>query len=128
MDEKISEANFTIYAAKLYESPILDTSEFYEDLKRFSYIKRLLNQYEKTGILKQNLIINHIIILYNLFGSKATEMLFLRLEGQESLLKTFLIFLQRMPDRISGIGIKCRQINNEDIPIDIELLKRLETL
>ena len=57
MDEKISEANFTIYAAKLYESPILDTSEFYEDLKRFSYIKRLLNQYEKTGVLKQNLII-----------------------------------------------------------------------
>lgn len=125
---KLDESNFTLLAAKLYDNHVFDTTEFYEDLKRFSYIKRLLNQYEKTGILKENLILNHIIILYNVFGKHATEMLFLRLEGQESLLKTFLIYLQRMPDRISNIGVKCRHINNEDIPINQEVLDILEKI
>jgi len=125
---KIHEANFTIVAAKLYENPSLDTTEFYEDLKRFSYIKRLFNQYEKTGILKENLIINHIIILYNVFGNLATEMLFLRLEGQEEILKTFLVHLQRMPDRVSNIGVKCRIINNDEIKILTDVQEKLKKL
>jgi len=128
MTIKLDEANFTLYAAKLYDNPILDTTEFYEDLKRFSYIRRLINQYEKTGILKENLIINHIIILYNVFGPEATKMLFLRLEGQESILKTFLVFLQRMPDRVEKIGIKCKQINSKDIPIDEHIWERLNNI
>lgn len=128
MQMKLNEGNFTIIAAKLYDNPTMDTTEFYEDLKRFSYIKRLFNQYEKTGVLRENLIINHIIVLYNVFGSMATEMLFLRLEGQEQLLKTFLLYLQRMPERVENIGVKCRKINNNELKIIPEVWERLERL
>ncbi|PCJ96829.1 MAG: hypothetical protein COA52_01060 [Hyphomicrobiales bacterium] len=112
MNQTLNESNFTLYAAKHYDNVHLDTSEFYEDLKRFSYLKRLFNMYEKKEILKENLIINHIIILYNVFGQEATEMLFLRLKGQEELLKTFLLYLNRMPSRIETIRFKSY---NEDI-------------
>jgi hypothetical protein len=125
----LQEANFTLYAAKHYECPYMDTSEFYEDLKRFVYLKRLFNQYAKNANdIKINLIINHVIILYNVFGSSATEMLFLRLDGHESALKTILVYLQRMPERIDKIGIKCKFINNAEIPIDVAIWERLRKL
>jgi len=121
---KINESNFTLVAAKYYDNVHLDTSEFYEDLKRFSYLKRLFNIYEKRGDLKENLIINHIIILYNVFGQQATEMLFLRLKGQEEILKTFLLYLNRMPDRIDTITF----ISRDDIEINKDIWKRLNEL
>ena len=123
---QLNEANFTLYAAKFYDNPVLDTSEFYEDLKRFSYLKRLFNQYEKKNELKTNLIINHIIILYNVFGDAATEMLFLRLKEHKPILKTFLVYLQRMPNRIF-IGSN-RQLNNNNIPIVETVKTELEKL
>jgi hypothetical protein len=125
---KIDETNFLLFAAKNYENVYYDTTEFYDDLKRFTYIKRLFNQYETKGEIKVNLILNHIIILYNVFGPSATEMLFLKMDGQEVLLKTFLVYLQRMPDRISNLGIKCRMINNAEIPIDKKIMAELEKL
>lgn len=125
---KIDETNFLLFAAKNYENVYYDTTEFYDDLKRFTYIKRLFNQYETKGEIKVNLILNHIIILYNVFGPRATEMLFLKMEGQESMLKTFLVYLQRMPDRITNLGIKCRMINNDEIPINHSIMAELEKL
>jgi hypothetical protein len=125
---KIDETNFLLFAAKNYENVYYDTTEFYDDLKRFTYIKRLFNQYETRGDIKVNLILNHIIILYNVFGPRTTEMLFLKLEGQESMLKTFLVYLQRMPDRITNLGVKCRIINNDEIPINHQIMAELEKL
>jgi hypothetical protein len=126
--EILTDRNFTLFAAKYYENPLLDTEEFYEDIKRFSYLKRLFNQYENGKELKENLILNHIIVIYNVFGTKATEMLFMRLEGHESVLKTFLIYLQRMPSRVENIGPSCRMINNKNVPLDPFIWNKLSAL
>ena len=93
--DKLDDSNFFLYAAKHYDNPqCFDTIEFYDDLKRFKYIKRLLNRYIDEGDLKERLILNHIIVLYNVFGPTATvRMLFLKCKGMEHLLKPFLVFL-----------------------------------
>ena len=79
--EKVDETNFLLYAAKHYDNPhCYDTVEFYEDLNRFKYIKRLLNKYEESGDIKDRLIINHLTVIYNVFGVEAgTRLLFLKL-------------------------------------------------
>jgi len=70
MFEKLDETNFVLYAAKHYDNPhCYDTLEFYDDLNRFKYLKRLFNRYEETGELKDRLIINHLTIIYNIFGA-----------------------------------------------------------
>ena len=81
--DKLDESNFLLYAAKHYDNPqCFDTIEFYEDLKRFKYIKRLFNRYIEDGDLKERLVLNHIVILFNLFGVKAAiRMLFLNRLG-----------------------------------------------
>ena len=89
----VTDSNFTLYAAHYYESPFPDTKEFNEDLKRIIYIKRLFNMYIDKGELKERLILNHLIVLYNVFGEHATPMLFLKLKGYEPLLKSFLLHL-----------------------------------
>ena len=102
MMESLNESNFLLYAARHYDNPqCFDTLEFHEDLKRFKYIKRLLNRYVKRGDLKERLILNHMIALNNVFGPGPTvKMLFLKLEGMESYFKPFLTFLSIMPDRV----------------------------
>jgi len=124
----ISESNYLLFAAQHYDSVFPDTLEFYEDLKRVVYIKRLFNIYIERGELKERLIINHLIILYNMFGNNTTAMLFFKLAGYESLLKTFLTFINRMPDRIDGIGLPPRTIIDCDIPIDVEVWERLKKI
>lgn len=128
MTERLDDANFILYAAKYYDNPqCYDTLEFYEDLKRFKYIKRLLNRYVKHGDLKERLILNHIIALYNVFGPTATvKMLFLKLNDMEHYLKPFLIFLSIMPDIVENIDGK--NIYTNSIPIDIEIDRRLKEL
>ena len=125
---KVDETNFLLFAAKHYENTYYDTTEFYDDLKRFVYLKRLFNQYESKGTLKINLILNHMRVLYNVFGVKTTDMLFLKLESHESLLKTFLVFLQRMPEKINAIGIKNRSIISKDIPLNQHVLSELNKI
>ena len=81
-NEQIDETNFMLYAARHYNNPsCFDTLEFYEDLNRFKYIKRLFSRYDESGELKERLILNHIIILYNLFGIDATTRLLFFKEG-----------------------------------------------
>ena len=79
--DKLDESNFFLYAAKHYTNPYCyDTLEFYDDLNRFKYLKRLFSRYQESGELKERLILNHIIVLYNIFGVEpATRMLFLKL-------------------------------------------------
>lgn len=115
--EKVDESNALLYAAKHYENPnCFDTVEFYEDLNRFKYIKRLLNKYTESGDLKDRLIINHLTIIYNVFGVEAgTRLLFLKLKEHLHLIKPFLILMGTCPDVVKAIGIEGRDIFTSDI-------------
>jgi len=127
---KLDESNFLLYAAKFYDNPqCYDTIEFYDDLKRFKYIKRLLNRYLEENDLKERLILNHIIVLNNVFGPFATaRMLFLKCRGMESQIKTFLHFLNILPLRIENIGIDNKTINTDSIEIDETILAELRKI
>tara|TARA_B100000287_G_scaffold393345_1_gene406490 strand:- start:598 stop:975 length:378 start_codon:yes stop_codon:yes gene_type:complete len=107
--DRLSEENFIMYAMKMYNNPQCNTiDEFYEDLERIKYVKRLLYKYINRGILRERLILNHIIILTNLFGARATsKMLFFKLdENMFSALKTFLLYLNYLPEEIEEAPIK----------------------
>jgi len=97
--DELNANNYILFAIKHYENPQCVTQEdFNEDMKRFKYLKRLFKRYFKTGEIRIHLIINHIIILYNVFGEAATSLLFFKLEREYwSALKTFLIFLNKYP-------------------------------
>jgi len=92
--------NFLLFAIKNYENPqAVAEEDFHKDLNHFKYIKRLLKKYNKTGDLKTHLLINHFIVLYNIFGEATTPMLFFKLdEDMWSQVKTFILFLNRLPD------------------------------
>jgi len=97
---ELNEDNFLLFAIKHYENPQAVTKEdFNKDLNHFKYIKRLLKRYKGSGDLKVHLLINHFIILYNIFGDAATPMLFYKIERELwSSIKTFIVFLDRLPD------------------------------
>ena len=128
--DKVDEFNFLLYAAKHYDNPqCYDTVEFYDDLKRIKYIKRLINRYIEEGDLKERLILNHITILSNVFGPQATvKMLFLKCKGMESHLKSFLLFLNLLPEKIQNIGIENKTINTKDIELDEKILEELRKI
>ena len=97
---ELNEENFLIFAIKNYENPQAVTREdFDKDLSRFRYIKRLLKRYKSGGELKVHLLINHFIILYNIFGDATTPMLFYKIDKSLwSSIKTFIVFVDRLPD------------------------------
>lgn len=129
MIETLDDSNFVLYAAKHYDNPqCYDVEEFHDDLKRFKYLKRLLGKYEDTGELRENLILNHIIVLYNVFGEAATRMLFFKLVGYYSYLKPFLVLLDRMPDVLVGIGFSTSVIKGNDIKMDENIYKVLRKI
>lgn len=127
MNDRLDESNFVLYAARFYDNPqCYDTIEFYEDLKRFKYIKRLLNRYTKNGDLKERLILNHIIALNNVFGPHATvKMLFVKMRGLEHCLKPFLSFLSILPDVVEIDGRKTYTMSILSDPTITEKLKSL---
>ena len=114
---ELNQENWLIFAIKNYNNPLSVTySDFEEDLKRFKYIKRLLRRYETTGELKTHLILNHVIVLYNVFDEAATPLLFYRVEATYwSIIKAFMLFLNRLPPKL-----------NEDV--DEECLKELNLI
>ena len=123
---QLTEKNFTLYAAKYYDNPhCYDEVEFEEDLKRFQYLKRLFNKYRDTGEIKERLVLNHLIILFNVFPPPAcTNMLFIKLRGYYEILKPFLIFLNQMPEKVmSGSDI----IHNSSISLDLNIVKLLRS-
>lgn len=116
---ELNEDNFLLFAIKNYENPQAVTKEdFDKDLNHFKYIKRLLKRYKRDGKLKTHLLLNHFIILYNIFGEAATPMLFFKIEHDLwSVMKTFVIFLDKLPEYP-----KCYI---HDIPIDQYCLSKL---
>jgi hypothetical protein len=98
--DELNEDNYLLFAIKHYENPQAVTKEdFYDDLKRFKWIKKLLRRYKKDGELKIHLLINHFIILYNVFGDAATPLLFYKIDKEFwSVLKTFVVYLDRLPE------------------------------
>ena len=118
--------NYVMYAMKNYDNPqCLDIEEFYSDLNRIKYLKRLFRRNESSSELKERLILNHIIVLYNVFGVvPATRLLFLRIgEEHHSVLKTFIVYLNLFPegDDIS----KVKEADILSIPLDDEVTKVL---
>ena len=97
---ELNDGNFLLFAIQNYENPQAVTKEdFDKDLNHFKYIKRLLKRYKNTGQLKTHLLLNHFIILYNIFGEATTPMLFFKIEGDLwSAMKSFIIFLGRFPE------------------------------
>tara|TARA_Y100001954_G_C15770201_1_gene583987 strand:- start:177 stop:548 length:372 start_codon:yes stop_codon:yes gene_type:complete len=98
--DELNESNYLLFAIKFYDNPQAVTKDDFEsDLKRIRYIKRLLKRYKNTGELKIHLILNHLIILFNVFNEAAVALLFYNLE--EDLwpcIKSFLVFLDRIPE------------------------------
>lgn len=121
MFENLTSDNLIIYAMKAYDRPDCIMSEFKNDMKRFNYLKRLFLRYRKDGELRERLIINHLVVIYNLFGTEvSTRILFYKMSKEDySTLKTYLLFLNFMPEIIRGI--KGRNIISADIPVDMKI-------
>lgn len=128
MIDNLTDDNFLIYAIKCYDNPRCIMSEFEDDLKRLKYIRRLIKRYKSTGDLKERLILNHIIVLSNVFGTEAAvRMLFFKIDTADyHILKTFLLFLNYIPKIIKGI--KGKNINSSDITIDLFIAARLRSI
>lgn len=112
---ELTHKTFTIFAAKKYHNPTcIDSEEFFGDLKRFKYVKRLLNRYRDTGELSERLLLNHLIVIFNCWGFESgIEMLALKVEPEHwSAMKPFLIFLKAIePDELTGIEMDKYVIN-----------------
>lgn len=120
--------NIMLYAVKAYDKPNIIMSEFKDDMKRFNYLKRLFRRYRKYGELREQLVLNHLVVLYNVFGPEvATRLLFFKMSKDDySPLKTYLLFLNMMPDRI--FGIKGADILSSSIPVDMRVAESLRKI
>ena len=120
--------NIMIFAMKAYDKPNCIMSEFKEDMKRFNYLKRLFKRYRKLNELRDQLVINHLIVLNNVFGPEiATRLLFFKVSKEDySILKTYLLFLSCMPERVRGI--KGADIISSEIPIDTTIANALRNI
>jgi hypothetical protein len=116
--DDLNNDNIMMYAMKAYDKPDCIMSEFKDDMKRFNYLKRLFRRYRKVDELREQLVLNHLVVLYNVFGPEVTSrMLFFKMSKDDySALKTYLLFLSIMPEKIRGI--KGQDIISSDIPID----------
>jgi len=121
MFDDLNEDNFVMYAVKCYTSTSCLMSEFEGDLKRTKYLKRLLRRYKVTKNLKERLILNHIILLNNVFGVEATaRILFFRIDEKDyDVLKTFLLYLNILPEMVHGI--RGKNIRTDMIPVDMKV-------
>ena len=119
IDQPITESNFLLHAMHHYDNTqCMSLAEFEEDLKRFGYLKKLFARYIDNSDLKERLILNHLIVLYNVFGVIATDFLFFKLERRYwNILATFLVFLERMPEEIPLMGIKIADIKLDQVVI-----------
>lgn len=118
--DELNEENFTLFAIRHYDNPqCTSTEEFYEDIRRFRYLKRLLKRYLKSGELRERLILNHLIVLSNLFGVDNTlKMLEFKLEKEFwPILKTCLLYLGYIDEKWKT-----------EIPLDEEVTKRMREL
>ena len=126
--ETLNNENWIMYAIKAYEKPNYVLSEFKDDLKRINYLKRLFRRYRKQSDIKERLVLNHLIVLSNVFGPTVTSrLLFFKVaEEDHSILKTYLTFLNIMPDKITGIEGK--DIHSSSIQIDMGIAEKLRKI
>jgi len=119
---ELNDDNFILFAIRNYENPQAVTKEdFDKDLNHFKYIKRLLKRYKNTGVLKTHLLLNHFIILYNIWGEATTPMLFFKIDKDLwTSMKAFIMFLNRFPEY--------PRTDIHDIQVDIECLKELKLI
>lgn len=130
--EPLTEKNWILYAAKHYSNPSChDVKEFFEDIKRFKYIKKAHTKYETSGAISDHscrLVLNHIVILNNVFNPETlARLVFLRLDKQLSFVKPFMIFLNIWPESVVNIG-EVNQIYTDVIVMDkniIDFLRRI---
>lgn len=122
-----SDEMFLLYAAKHYDNPqCIDIEEFHDDIKRFKYLKRLFGKYQESGDIRERLVLNHLIILYNVFGKQTTKMLFYKLKDYLEHLKPFLILMGHMPEKLDGLdGVLYR---SSDIPLDQNIVAILRDI
>ena len=123
--EKLNEDNFLLFAMHHYDNPQChNVQEFEEDIKRFLYLKKLITRYKQSDELRERLILNHIIVLYNVFGDATTNMLFYKIDEKYwDVLVTFLIYLERMPESLPHYNIK-----TSDIPLDEKVINALRKI
>ena len=128
MIDNLTDDNFLIYAIKAYTNPNCIMSEFEDDLKRIKYVRRLIKRYKTAGELKERLILNHIIVLSNVFGTEAAvRMLFFKVDSSDySVLKTFLLFLNYISKLVRGI--RSSNIDTSTITIDLFVANKLRTI
>ena len=128
MFDDLNDENFMMYAMKCYNSPNCIMSEFEGDIKRTKYLKRLFRRYKVSKSLKERLILNHIILLNNVFGPEVTtRILFYRIDDRDyDILKTFLLYLNLLPDMIYGINGK--NIRTSEIPVDMNIAEILRKI
>ena len=117
---ELNDDNYMLFAIRHYENPHSVTKEdFLDDLKRFKYVKRLLKRFKKTGVLKSHLLVNHFIILFNIFGDATIPLLFYKIDKELwSTMKSFLIFLNRLPQTPKSYI--------HDIHVDLECFRLLQ--
>jgi hypothetical protein len=120
-NEKLNENNFLLFAMHHYDNTQCHSlEEFEEDLKRFLYLKKLISRYRANGELRERLILNHIIVLYNIFGATTTKMLFYKIDKSNwDILVTFLVYLDRMPEALPEYGIVLSDIKLDENVISI---------
>lgn len=123
--KKLSEDNFILYAMHHYDNPQChNVQEFEKDLRIFLYLKKLITRYKQSDELRERLILNHIIVLYNVFGDAATNMLFYKIdESYWDVLVTFLVYLERMPESIPQYGVR-----TSDISLDENIINALRKI
>lgn len=128
--DHIDDANYLLFTAKHYDNPqCQDVQEFYEDLRRIKYIKKLVTRYQITGELKERLILNHLIILNNVFGPTVLcKILFLKMFKQMEYVKPFLVLMNVLPEKVEGIGKNGSSYYTDVIPMDDHIVATLRKI
>ncbi len=123
---KLTESTFLLYAMKFYENPqCTDVSEFDEDMKRFQYLRKLFGRYRQDNELKERLILNHMIVIYNVFGPEGTHMLFMKLPEYHEYLKPFVEYLNFMPSIVRYDDVVLHKDNIVSDNFIVEKLKEI---
>lgn len=126
MPIELTQDTFLLYAAQNYNNTTcISLREFQGDLKRFKYIKRLLKRYKKTQVLSERLILNHLILLHNVFADALIPMVFLKFEPEYwTEMKTFLVFLNYLPEHYQIT----KTVNEIDVPLDGYIINKLRKI
>ena len=128
MNDHLTEDNFLVYCAKVYDNPgMTSTEEFMEDLDRIKYIKKLITRYTETGELKERLILNHLITLHNCFNEHLAKILFVKAEKQFHHIKPFLILINALPEEINNVNTH-KKVYTDVIPLDNNIVTALRKI